>query len=58
MKYQVQYTLVAGGTRIATIIQGQEVAIQDVKDELQRGIAVHATMTDEQGVAVWSGVHI
>jgi hypothetical protein len=58
MTYQVEYRLLAGGTRIATITQGQEVAIQDIKDELQRGIAVHATLKDERGVAVWSGIHI
>jgi len=57
MKYQVEYKMLAGGSQNVSITQGQEVAIQQIKDELGRGVAVHATMRDENGVTIWSGIH-
>jgi len=42
-------------TRTVTVAQGQEVAIQQVKDVLRAGAAIHAVMRDAEGVAIWSG---
>ena len=55
MKYQVEFEMLAGGTRTVTVAQGQEVAIQQVKDVLRAGAAIHAVMRDAEGVAIWSG---
>lgn len=57
MKYQVEYEMLAGGNVTVVSSEGQEVAIQDIKDVLREGDAVHAVMRDGRGVIVWSGRH-
>jgi hypothetical protein len=57
MTYQVEYTMAAGGVRTLACHEGQEVAIQQIKDVLREGAAIHATMRDASGVSIWSGKH-
>lgn len=57
MTYHVDYTMAVGGVRTLTCLEGQEVAIQKIKDVLRGGEAVHAVMRDDQGIVIWSGKH-
>jgi len=57
MSYKIEYQMLAGDVRTVVSVQGQEVAIQDIKDLLRGGTALHATMRNAHGVVVWAGVH-
>ena len=57
MTYQVEFEMLVGGPRTVVVVEGQEVAIQRVKDTLRHGAAVHATVRNTAGVTVWSGRH-
>lgn len=57
MTYQVEFLMAVGIPRIVAISEGQEVAIQQVKDTLRHGHAVYATIRNAAGETIWAGKH-
>jgi hypothetical protein len=56
MIYQVVFKMGDGGTKSFAVAEGQEVAIQQVKDYLTHPDALSATVRDRSGAVIWSGI--